>query len=288
MFGPISKSAFATIALSAILTFGCSSDDGGAGTAASVPANAVVIEEANAKDVVSQAAVGGSGLIDSVPLPVAIDAERAPSAHEIVQLVAEQLDRVRDLPVLNLPVGEVIDLPCDSGSITANFTESETTASGTIVFNECLLSGVTLNGTISFNAGLDPATQDYSLSLTGSLSASDGLTITTLSGLVFNETGNDQTFEYSINTYTFTLDYSDGDGFFTQLLAPIVGNEFEVCPVSPRSGVVQVTGANNTRAKGTINADGTVTIEFDDGSGTFIEVTEPPPGSPYPCSDFFV
>ena len=32
---------------------------------------------------------------------------------------------------------------------------------------------------------------------------------------------------------------------------------------------------------------GTVTIEYDHGHRTFVEVTEPAPGSPYPCTDFF-
>ena len=52
-------------------------------------------------------------------------------------------------------------------------------------------------------------------------------------------------------------------------------------------GTVQVTGADSTKAKGTILGDGFVRIEYDDGSGTFVEVTEPAPGSPYPCTDFF-
>jgi hypothetical protein len=123
--------------------------------------------------------------------------------------------------------------------------------------------------------------------MTGNLSAADSTITTTLSGLIINETGNDLTGEFSLNTYTFALDYSTGGGFLAQLLAPIVGNELQVCPVSPRSGIVLVTGADNTQGKGTINSDGTVTVEYNSGSGAFVEVTDPPPGSPYPCANFF-
>jgi hypothetical protein len=109
----------------------------------------------------------------------------------------------------------------------------------------------------------------------------------TLSGLDFRETGNDGSGEFSINTYTFSVDFTGGGGFLAQLQAAIVGNERQSCPTSPRSGIVLVTGANNTKSRATINDNGTVTIEFDDGSGTFTEVTEPAPGSPFPCADFF-
>ena len=57
-----------------------------------------------------------------------------------------------------------------------------------------------------------------------------------------------------------------------------------LCPTSPRSGIIMVKGTDNIRAKGAIGSSGgvtTVKIEFDDGSSTFTEVTEPAPGSPF-------
>jgi hypothetical protein len=289
MSGFISKLCYATICVSTLAMFGCSSSDDGGGTAATVPPDAVTITEANAKEVVAQATIGGATLLDLVP--VATNFTQAPSASDIIDPVVDKLIDIRKSPDLNIPVGEEIKIPCDSGSITGTGTETETSASGTISFNECVLGTVTVSGTVSFNASINLTTQDWVLNLSGNLSGTEGTMTTTLSGLVINETGNDGTSEFSINTYTFTLDYTGGGGFLVQLLAPIVGNELQTCPISPRSGVVQVVGADNTKAKGTISNDGTVTtvkIEYDDGSGTFIEVTEPPPGSPYPCSDFFV
>ena len=262
--------------------FACSSDDGGGGGVA-VPPNAVVITETNARDIVQAATVGGAAIIDLIP--VAASAEQAPSASEIIDLVVDKVKSVSNLPDLNIPVGEIFEIPCDSGNITVNATETATSASGTMTFNDCILSGFTLTGTISFSVSFNETTGDWTVAISGNISGSDSTITTTLSGLVLNQTGNDNTQEYSINTYTFALDYTGGGGFLVQLLAAIVGNEAVTCP---RSGVILVTGADNTKAKGTINGDGTVTIEYDDGSGTFVEVTEPVPGSPYPCTDFFI
>lgn len=281
----MSQLSIASVFLSILMMSGCSSDDDGGGTATTVPPNAVTITEANAKDVVMQATLGGSALIDFVP--VAADVAQAPSANDIIVLAVDKVKDISNVTALNLPVAEEINLPCDLGSITGTGTETETSASGTITFNDCVIGTVTLTGTITFNASINLTTQDWTINMTGNLSAADSTITTTLSGLIINEAGNDLTGEFSLNTYTFALDYSTGGGFLAQLLAPIVGNELQVCPVSPRSGIVLVTGADNTQGKGTINSDGTVTVEYNSGSGAFVEVTDPPPGSPYPCANFF-
>ena len=279
--------SIASVVISTLAMFGCSSSDDGGGTVAAVPASAVTITETNAKDVVSQATLGGAALVDLIPV-VGADLALAPSANDIIVLAVDKVKDISNVTALNLPVAEEINIPCDLGSITGTGTETETSASGTITFNDCVLGSVTLTGTITFNASIDLSTQDWVLNMAGNLSGATSTITTTLSDLTINETGNDLTSEFSLNTYTFALDYSIGGGFLTQLLAPITGNELQGCPLSPRSGIVLVTGADSTQAKGTINSDGSVTIEYNNGSGTFTEITEPPPGSPYPCSDFFV
>ncbi len=181
-----------------------------------------------------------------------------------------------------------ISIPCTGGgSITGDVTETETSESGTVTFNDCNELGITINGTITYSATLD-ASGNWTLNLSGNLSGAESVQIITLSQLIFNANGNDNTGEVSINRYQFSLEDNLGGGFATMLEAPILENELQSCPDSPRSGIILVLGSDNTRARGTINAGGTVTIEFDDGSGTFVEVTEPPPGSPYPCTDFFI
>jgi hypothetical protein len=154
-----------------------------------------------------------------------------------------------------------------------------------VTLNNCNEYGVILNGTFTFSSTYNPETSDYSDSIQGNISGSlEGITFS-LTNLVLTETGNYETGDYSIDQYTYTADSSAGGGFFVELLAAIVGNDFDYS--CPKSGIILVTGANNTQAKATINDNDTVTVEFNDGSGTFVEVTTPPPGSPYPCDYFF-
>ena len=277
MSGFISRLSITSILVSSLAMFGCSSSDDGA-AAATVPPNAVTITEANAKDIVSQATIGGSTLINLVP--VAASVAQAPTASDIIELASGKIKDLARSAALNIPVAEVVNIPCDTGSITGNETSTDTTSSGTITFNACVFGSITLNGTITFSASSNPTNLNWTLTMSGNLSGTANGITTSLNSLTLNQTGNDNTFEYSINTFTYAIDYTGGGGFLVQLLAAIVGNEADTCP---RSGIVLVTGADSTKAKGTINGDGTVTIEHDDGSGTFVEV----PGSPFPCTDFF-
>lgn len=286
----ISKLYIASILFSTLAIFGCSSsDDGGGG--ASVPTGAVVITGANAYEVAVDAISGGNALTSLVPTAANID--RALTPRDLIDLVVDEINNLQDSLLSNIPSGVAIEpIQCpDGGTITGDATETETSASGTFTFNNCRVfidgSFVSVNGTVTFSASID-AQSNWALNMAGNLSASDGVETMTLSGLDLKQTGNDISGEISINTYTFSVDFTSGGGFLVQLQAAIVGNEQQSCPNSPRSGIVLVTGANNTKSRATINNNGTVTIEFDDGSGTFTEVTEPAPGSPYPCADFFI
>lgn len=280
----ISKLSIASLLFSILAIFGCSSSDDSGAALPAVPSGAVTITDANAKLAIQNAISGGTTLINVLPVGVAV--EQAPSARDIIDLVIDKTKTLQGSLLQNIPTGVLIDPPIQcsgGGTITGDATESETSASGTITFNNCIESGITINGTITFSASRNLVTGAWSLTINGNLSGTQSVETVTLSGLSYNETGNDFTGEFSLNTYTLAIDFTSGGGYLVQLLAAIVGNELEVCPATPRSGIIQVTGANNTRAKGTINSDGTVTIEFDDGSGAFTEVT----GSPFPCSDFF-
>lgn len=285
----ISRLAIASILISLLSIFGCSSSDDGGGVALpAVPAGAVVITEANAKQVIADAIAGGSALIDI--LPVAVDVDQAPSAMDIIDLVIDKTKTLQGSFLQSTPIGVLIEPPiqCSSGgTITGDITETETSISGTVTFNNCIESGITINGTITFSASVDAA-GNWTLNISGNLSGTESGETVTLSSLLYNETGNDNTNEFSINTYQFSIDSTSGGGFAVHLEAAITGNEMQTCPTSPRSGIVVVRGADNTRARGTINSNGTVKIEYDSGSGAFIEVTVPVPGSPYPCADFFV
>lgn len=81
--------------------------------------------------------------------------------------------------------------------------------------------------------------------MSGSIIGNDSVNTTTLSGLFLNQSGNDNTQEFSTNSYNFAHDKTD-------------------------SGGILVTGANNTKPRGRINNIGIVAIEYYDGSGTFV------------------
>ena len=287
MSGNIARSVAVSALVSSLFVLGCSSSgDGDGGVAApTVPAGATVITGTNAKDVIQQAIAGGSTIIDA--LPVGVNAAGNLTAWDILDIAVDKTRNAEATSVLSTPAGVAVDIPCTGGgSITGDVTETETSESGTVTFNQCIELGIEINGTITYSATLD-ASGNWTLNLSGNLSGAESVVIVTLSQLVFNANGNDNTGEVSINRYQFALENSVGGGFATMLESPILENELQSCPDSPRSGVILVLGADNTRARGTINTGGTVTVEFDDGSGTFTEVTEPPPGSPYPCTDFF-
>ena len=283
----ISKFTIPTVVFSSLIIFGCSSsDDGGGSTGATVPANAVVITEANAYETTSAAIGIGSTLVDAVPVVVQITP--SPSYQEIIQFVADKAKNLSGSSGISVsvPTGIEETYPCSGGgNITINSTDTETSSSGTLTINDCIESGITLSGSITFNFTWNNETYDYSDSISGNISGDFGEVDFSLNGLVLEETGNEMSGDFSINKYIYSVDSSAGGGFLVELLAAIVGNNYDAS--CPTSGIIVVTGANNTQAKATINDDNTVTVEFNDGSGTFTEVTTPPPGSPYPCTDFF-
>ena len=108
-----------------------------------VPPNVVIISEANARDTVSQAALGGPTIIDLIP--VAAVTNHALSTNDIITLVVDKL---------KLPVDETVNIPFETGTVTDDVTGTKTSVSGTMHFNECVLSGITLDGTITYSAAL--------------------------------------------------------------------------------------------------------------------------------------
>ncbi|NNJ97917.1 MAG: hypothetical protein HKP12_12245 [Gammaproteobacteria bacterium] len=229
-------------------------------------------------------AILGGNALGELPFGAVAQIEQTLAAGDIIELVVEKAKKRDGDSVVARPFGIVVDEVCtDGGTVTGNINETETSASGTFTFTDCIELGVTINGTVSFSASIDAAS-NWSLTLNGNLTASDSDKTVSLNGLSYNETGNDQSGAYSINTYTYTAEIPNG-GFLVQLQAPIAGNESATCP---SSGAMLVTGADNTQAKATINLDSTVAIEVNDGSGSFTAITTPAPGSPYPCADFFI
>lgn len=276
-----SRLAITTLFISSLATVGCSSDDGS--SAPTVPVNAVTISESNAKQLVADAALSGN-VLDGLPIATVVEPHSEVTTGDVIGRVIQKAKDREGSSVQATVGGIVVDEVCtEGGTITGNITETETSASGTLTFTACTELGITINGSISFSASIDAAS-NWSLTLNGNMTASDSDKTVSVNGLAYNETGNDLSGDYSINTYTYTAEIPNG-GFLVQLQAPITGNESATCPTS---GVMLLTGGENTQARSTINSDATVTIEVNDGSGNFTEITTPAPGSPYPCAEFFV
>ena len=277
-----SRLAITTLFISSLAAVGCSSDD--SSSAPAVPTDAITISESNAKQLVEDAMLAGEAVeIAADGITTGVQAYTNATTGDVIRMLIEKIDNMSPTPSINYPTGIVVDEACtEGGTVTGDITETETSANGTLTFTSCIELGVTINGTISFSASIDAAS-NWSLTVNGNMTASDSDKTVSVNGLAFNETGNDLSGDYSINTYTYTAEIPNG-GFLVQLQAPIVGNESVTCPAS---GIMLVTGADSTQVRATINSDSTVRIEVNDGSGTFTEITTPLPGSPYPCADFF-
>ena len=279
------KPAAISLLASSVTIFGCSSSDNAVPTA-SVPTGAVTITDANAVQVVTDAIATGNQLLDVVDAATAIDINVALTPGNILGLVFNKLDNASGTSVVAVPAGVIIEDTCSGGGdVIIDITETTTTASGSVTLIECSELGITLNGTVSFNSTFDtPNTGDFSDTITGNLTGTDGVDTATLSGLSFSETGNEISGAYTISTYTYAVDFGGSDGFLTELEAPIVGNNGNACP---DSGAILVSGSDDTQGKGTIvpgiSVDNDIRVEFKDSTGTFVEAT----GSPVSCTTVF-
>jgi len=115
--------------------------------------------EAKAYEVAVDAISGENALTDMAPIAANID--RALTHRDLIDPVVDQINNLQDSFLSNIPSGVAIEpIQCpDGGTITWDLTETDTTASGTITFNNCRISidgiFVSMNGTITFNASFD-------------------------------------------------------------------------------------------------------------------------------------
>lgn len=249
-----------------VLVTGCSSGGGGS-TGASVPANAIVIDSTNAETTVQSAASSA----DNLATVLAVDSHQFINLQSALDVVKPLLKNITDNPSANTATGITYSEPCSGGgSISGSFNSSgddtNYSDSGSGSFNACVEAGFTINGSISFSNSGSYVTGAYTENASGSLNmlfngGSDSFKFT---GFVLAITGNNQTFEYSINQLTYSIDYviggTQGGGFLVTLTAPIVennGGSFSC----PESGHITVTGANGTTAEGIYNGDNTMTIK---------------------------
>jgi len=255
---------------------GCSSSDDGP-AAATVPANAVVINETNAEATVA------SSVTSFDTLDTALGAEVAPAMglKAALALVEPKIDAAKSAlnnsgsdPVYGVAVSDSGN--CNvSGTFSFSGDESGTfpsfSDSGTITMTNCDDGfGFILNGSLSFTSSWNVETGSYSDTGKGSMTI-EGTGAQTFkfsfTGLDYAETGNDLVFgseTYTITRATYAIDFTangiSSGGFAVKLTAPVVESSggYDSCP---ESGTILITGANGTTAEGTYNGDGTMTVK---------------------------
>lgn len=222
----------------------------------SLPQDATTITSANASAVARSA-------VDNLVLFGAItdfrqQGDSSPSTGDVIRLVLNQaFDRNRQIALRT----ETVD--CDSGTITLDFEETATSASGSISFNSCNLGGATINGSFTFSSTFDDFTGAYSDNGNGSLTITAGSESVTIA-LDFDDFGNDFSGEFSVN-YSLSITGSSVANFLLTTTNRITGVGSSIT-----GGQILVEGAGGTRLRITITVPNTAEVEFDDGSGTFV------------------
>lgn len=245
-------------------------------TAPTVPANAILIDSSATAEATMTSAVGTGILIAS-----AFGVETAPAitAKDIINNILERAN-INGHSSVSLVTG--VDLTsefCPSGG-TASGDETETATSYTanITFNNCTDGEISLTGNLAINATFT-ATDDgpYTANLSGDLTISFSGETIGFNGFNYAENGNDGTGDYTITSFTYAINPSAGGGFLVELTQALVGNTNLSCELS--SGQILLSGAAGSQARATINIDGSATVEYHSGDGNFIETDN----SPFPC-----
>ena len=174
------------------LVTGCSSGGDGAAPApvvATVPANATVIDATNAETMIEAAAGSAStlGLIAGVETTQVLSLK---SAIDIIQPI------LKNISTTNVATAAAFSEPCSgggtiSGSSTETVNGDTFTETGTGSFNDCIESGFTINGSVSFTSSYNNMTGAFSDDISGSItmafSASESFSF---SNFVYVITGN--------------------------------------------------------------------------------------------------
>lgn len=268
------------------LISGCSSSDDNGVPGAGVPANAVTIADSTTAETTTAAAIGSGVTFVGA---FGIEASTTVTGRDILNIALDKMDRDTSTTT-NVVAGVAFNDPClSSGSVSGDQTETPTSFSGTANFNACNDGdGLTIKGSISGNGTSTDPSGPYNINLSGNLTltfdANSNASFGGYSGgsIGFNgfnyaASGDDSNGSYTVTTFTYALAPSNGGGFAVQLSQPLVGNELESCELT--SGQVLVSGAGGSQARGTVNPNGTVTVEYHNGDGNFVESAN----SPLPC-----
>jgi hypothetical protein len=264
---------FATVIVLFLYLVGCGGGGGGGGDddgddgdvfpTPTLPAGAAKIDATNA-EAIANSALEFTGIL----FGFALKTEGPPSIPQVIKLVTDQATK-RNRILGSVAAGKTEDVSadfCNSGTATDTFTDTSDGASenisGEIVFSDCDLGGLLLNGNFPYELSANDATLDFDVHYGGSLIFSVGTdTITVV--MNYTESGNDGTGDFSL-TPSFSLDGIPDEGYLVTTVMPLLGNFFVA---EFTSGELNVEGADNTQLCMTVTAINLVTVEFDDGLG---------------------
>ena len=243
-----------------------------------MPANAILIDNSDtAESITINAVATGSAVVS------ALSAETSTplSAKDIINIVFDKVDgNIQN----STPIVAGVDLSgdlCLSGNASGDEAETSTSYIASVTFNACEVDiGTIFTGTLSINktfsaSGSGPYTNAASGNLTVTFT-SNGNSVG-FNGFDYAETGDTSTGAYTVSSFTYTIAPSTGGGFAVQLTDALVGTTNSSCELS--AGQVLITGASGSQARGTVNTDGSVKVEYHSGDGNFIETDN----SPLPC-----
>lgn len=259
------------------LITGCSSDDGGGSGATAVPNSAILIDNSNtAEATVTSAVATGIGFVSAF----GVETSTPLTGKDIINLAINNIrNNTQNLP----PIVSGVDLSseiCITGSASGTHSETLTSFSATATLNACeIASGIFFTGSLTLNSTFTEEPGPYSDSASGSLTVTFTGDSTSIgfNGFNYVESGDTSTGAYTVTTFTYAINPSTGGGFAVQVTQALIGNTNLSCELS--QGQVLVSGASGSQARGTVNTDGTVTVEYHSGSGTFVETDN----SPLPC-----
>lgn len=240
---------------------------GGGGTTPTLPANAVTITSSNAA-AIAESAIGTLDTFDAIL--VGAEAESLPSIQAAIKAVTDiAFDRNRRSASVVTGVTETEPCYNGNGSITANYTETTTSFSGTLTFSNCDLGyGLFVNGSFTVSSSWNNSTGAYTDSGNGSLTFTDNSNSFTLV-MDYDETGNEFDYSYSTNM-SYSVSGIPGGGFLVTTTQNIVGNYYYGYVTS---GQFIIQGANNTRLRITITSTNYADVELDTGNGVFDYIT---------------
>ncbi len=235
---------------------------GGGSDSSNVPGDAAVFTADNAESF----ARAGLAQIDTATATtdLAFKSNSISPARGSIKLAISQIFRSRPAykSIADRSVTENCGEDASFGSISYETTVDMDTESGSILFDDCNIFGIIIDGGFTFSATSDSITGAFSGTGAGTLNFNFDTEQFTIV-MNFDVSGNDISGEFS-ETVDFSLTGIPGGGFSLSTIQPIIGVNDDVT-----AGQIIISGANSTRIRVTVVGTNLIDIELDNGSGTF-------------------